>query len=337
MAPTRSRRRKSTPARRVVKTRRRRMLNSDKPELWDENIELSVLQYNRWFTHFAPKAFRETRAGTAEMVKRTIEASRDLGGLTADVILKHPSILETLRMCCCPPIARDRLIGLARVPDSVVDTLEEGKLPTRMNAQLLKTNVNKIVTILKAMLDEDLFPWLEPERTATDAERTRASTVIADRLCFARTNPIVRNAQEERQITEIKQYLRPKGYVEERPASLKLMRPGTFCFRYNVQVTTEGGPVNIPIDAIISPLTPRPGKLPIMIECKSAGDFANVNKRRKEEGQKGRQLRTEFGDQLTYLLFICGYFGKTYLQYEAGEQFDWVWEHRIADFDPLVT
>ncbi len=60
-----------------------------------------------------------------------------------------------------------------------------------------------------------------------------------------------------------------------------------------------------------------------MIECKSAGDFANVNKRRKEEGQKGRQLRTEFGDQLTYLLFICGYFGKTYLQYEAGEQFDW--------------
>ncbi len=181
MAPTRSRRRKSTPARRVVKTRRWRDLNSDKPELWDENIELSVFAVQPMVYTFAPKAFRETRAGTAEMVKRTIEASRDLGGLTADVILKHPSILETLRMCCCPPIARDRLIGLARVPDSVVDTLEEGKLPTRMNAQLLKTNVNKIVTILKAMLDEDLFPWLEPERTATDAERTRASTVIADR------------------------------------------------------------------------------------------------------------------------------------------------------------
>jgi len=72
-----------------------------------------------------------------------------------------------------------------------------------------------------------------------------------------------------------------------------------------------------------------------MIEAKSAGDFTNVNKRRKEEGQKGRQLRDEFGDRLSYLLFLCGYFGKKYLQYEADENFDWVWEHRISDFDQL--
>ena len=113
------------------------------------------------------------------------------------------------------------------------------------------------------------------------------------------------------------------------------MKPGTFWFRYNVPVRTAGQPVTIPVDVLIQPRKVRRGKLPVMVECKSAGDFANVNKRRKEEGQKGRQLRTEFGDQLTYLLFLCGYFGKTYLRYEADEKFDWVWEHRITDFDQL--
>jgi len=72
-----------------------------------------------------------------------------------------------------------------------------------------------------------------------------------------------------------------------------------------------------------------------MIECKAAGDFTNTNKRQKEEGQKGRQLRTAFGGTLVYLLFICGYFGKRYLQYEADEGFDWIWEHRLSDMDEL--
>jgi hypothetical protein len=79
----------------------------------------------------------------------------------------------------------------------------------------------------------------------------------------------------------------------------------------------------------------RPGKLPMMIECKSAGDFTNTNKRRKEESQKGRQFRNFYRDTLTYILFLCGYFAEPYLQYSADEGFDWVWEHRISDFDKL--
>lgn len=41
-----------------------------------------------------------------------------------------------------------------------------------------------------------------------------------------------------------------------------------------------------------------------MIECKSADDFANVNKRRKEEATKMQQLKVHLAKML-YLICFC--------------------------------
>jgi type II restriction enzyme len=75
--------------------------------------------------------------------------------------------------------------------------------------------------------------------------------------------------------------------------------------------------------------------LPILIEAKSAGDFTNVNKRRKEEATKINQLKTTFDEGVVFALFLCGYFDAGYLGYEAAEGIDWIWEHRIGDLDQL--
>jgi len=79
----------------------------------------------------------------------------------------------------------------------------------------------------------------------------------------------------------------------------------------------------------------RKSRLPILIEAKSAGDFTNVNKRRKEEATKMRQLREMYGSDVEFILFLCGYFDSGYLGYEAAEGIDWIWEHRISDMDRL--
>jgi type II restriction enzyme len=73
------------------------------------------------------------------------------------------------------------------------------------------------------------------------------------------------------------------------------------------------------------------GDIPVLIEAKSAGDFTNVNKRRKEEAHKMTQLKHTYGKNIRYGLFLCGYFDTGYLGYEAAEVIDWVWEHRIDD------
>jgi hypothetical protein len=102
----------------------------------------------------------------------------------------------------------------------------------------------------------------------------------------------------------------------------------------NVVVGRER-PVNLPIDVVVQPKRPRPNRLPILIEAKSAGDFTNTNKRRKEEATKIRQLKATFGPEAQLVLFLCGYFDSGYLGYEAAEGIDWVWEHRISDLEQL--
>jgi type II restriction enzyme len=113
------------------------------------------------------------------------------------------------------------------------------------------------------------------------------------------------------------------------------MEAGTFSFRTNIPVSLnsvdESAQVNIPVDVVIMPMKARKGDLPLLIEAKSAGDFTNVNKRRKEEAQKMAQLKNTYGDDVRFGLFLCGYFDSGYLGYEAAEGIDWVWEHRIDD------
>jgi hypothetical protein len=112
------------------------------------------------------------------------------------------------------------------------------------------------------------------------------------------------------------------------------MEPGTYTFRMNLAVG-KALKVNIPVDVVIQPLKLRKDRLPILIEAKSAGDFTNTNKRRKEEATKIHQLQATYGENVPFVLFLCGYFGSDYLGYEAAEGIDWIWEHRIDDLVKL--
>ena len=312
-------------------------INADKPQRWKEDIARSVDQFNAWFMKFAPKAYRDTRVQTTAHVEQALLLSQDLTNLTPETLRANPGILPALRMCCCPPIARDRLVGLAGASKSVVLKLEAGVIPSRIPAATVDANVQRIVRVIRRMLDIDIFPWLTARKPATEIERHRASTIVADRLCGAVSDPIVRNAQETRQLAYLAAYLKKKGYAHRaqppgRP--LTQMEAGTFTFRMNV-LAGEERKVKIPIDVVIQPKVPRPSRLPVLIEAKSAGDFTNVNKRRKEEAAKIHHLKRAYGADVEYVLFLCGYFDAGYLGYEAAEGIDWIWEHRIEDLEGL--
>src|SRR6202040_1524294 len=104
-------------------------VNSDKPHLWKADTRASVDQFNQWFMDCAPKAYRETRGKTVQSVEQGLLMTADLTMITPEVIKKAPTILPTLRMSTCPPLARDRLIGLADSTKNLVGTLEDGKIP----------------------------------------------------------------------------------------------------------------------------------------------------------------------------------------------------------------
>ena len=308
-------------------------INADKPHLWNADIAASVDQFNQWFMRFAPEAFRTTRVKTTEHVKAALLAMDDLRTLNVETIRVNPGALSTLRMCTAPPLAVDRLIGLASANKSLISRMEEGKLAIRMKPELLAEQLGGVCRVLTKLLDADIFPWLGAGTTPTDDERERAATIVADRLCSAVTNPIIRNAQEQRQLSLIGDFLDKQGYRKQsHPAGKPLgkMEPGTYTFRMNLPVGNTIK-VNIPIDVVIQPKKLGRARLPLFIEAKSAGDFTNTNKRRKEEAIKIHQLRASYGESVRFTLLLCGYFGSGYLGYEAAEGIDWVWEHRIDD------
>ncbi len=312
-------------------------VNRNKPDRWKEDIAQSVDMYNDWFMRFAPKAYRMTRVQTTKDVEATLKATNNLRDIGVQLLKANPDVLPTLRMSACPPLAVDRLIGFTGVSKNLVKVMEKkGKLPLRMKRRDLDSDLEKIGKTIEKMADPDIFVWLERGDSPSEQELYRAATIVADRLCGAVANPIIHNAQERRQLAAIGEWLTALGY-HNLPAGAGTkydeMQPGTFSFRLNVPVEQEstGKSINIPVDAVVMPKAARAGESPLLIEAKSAGDFTNVNKRRKEEATKMIQLQRTYGQNVRFILFLCGYFDSGYLGYEAAEGIDWVWEHRIND------
>lgn len=303
-------------------------------EQWKTDSWKSVECYNNWFTTFAPKAFLEARQGSLDKVLLTLSITDDLRKITVDNILQKPQVLEVLRMVTAPPLAQDRLVGLSYTKKTLLKTLEGGKIPKGGISLEIRESIARMAEIFEKMLDKELFPWLL-SKTISSQQRRRSASIVADRLTGVLSDPIIRNEQERRQLKVISEYLKSKGYIYvNKVVPFETMPPQTFSFHVNVPINiAQNKKVNMPIDVVICP--PESTKYPLLLECKSAGDFTNTNKRRKEEAIKMSQLRETYGNEIKFCLFLCGYFDTGYLGYEAAEGIDWIWEHRVSDFEKI--
>jgi hypothetical protein len=167
-------------------------VNADKTGRWKKDIAKSVDLYNDWFMTFAPKAFRDTRAKTTKEVEGALKLTDHLKSLTPAILRENPTILPMLRMATAPPIARDRLIGLAGVSQNLVRSMEVGekKVPPHMNGGVLDKELSRITKLILRLVDPDIFTWLGNNHTPAAEEMHRAATIVADRLCGAVADPI---------------------------------------------------------------------------------------------------------------------------------------------------
>ena len=313
-------------------------VNADKPHLWKADVAASVDQFNQWFMEFAPQAFRSTRIKTTEHVKAALLATRDLRALDAATLRANPSALPTLRMCTAPPLAVDRLVGLASASKSLIGSMEEGKLAARMKAELLDENLGKVCSVLTKLLDRDIFPWLDAGKEPTDHERDRASTIVADRLCSAVAKDIVRSARRQHQLAVVAEYLESRGYRRCRhpmDQQYTTTPPGMYEFRVTLPLTM-GTYDRASFDVLIQRKDTPVGGMPILLDVRSSVTAAAATDRRDADAKKLRDLRMTYGESVPYALMLGGSFDPGYLGTQAAEGMDWVWQHRLHDLDPLV-
>ncbi len=94
----------------------------------------------------------------------------NLTNITSALLRQHPEVLPILRMAAAPPIARDRLIGLARVSQNLVKNMEEKQgIPPRADIATLDAELTKISQIIARLLDKDIFTQAR-KRTAANGD-----------------------------------------------------------------------------------------------------------------------------------------------------------------------
>lgn len=309
-------------------------VNRRNTEMWKGDTIKSVSLYNEWFLNFAPTTYTQERKRAMQRVGWAIDLTDNFHFTTAH-LRAYLELVSILRMATTPPIARDRLIGFSGVKPSFVKNMEEGRFPQRLTEHEKEESLQRIAYVLNKLLDTELFSWIPKGCTPTTEEKIVAECIVADRLCGTLSDPIIRNEQEKRQLKVIGDYLVAEGYTfvsAKDVGSFKTMKQGTFTYHLNVPVKMSRLGVNMPIDVVIKRKGCSDDKLPLLVECKSAGDFTNTNKRRKEEAQKMEQLKMTYGTDIDFILFLCGCFDSGNLGYEAAEGIDWVWEHRVSDF-----
>lgn len=309
-------------------------INKKNVDQWKTDVQKSVLYYNEWFLKYAPSTYIKSRQEATAKVETIFQKTDCLNMLSVNMLKEVPDAITILRMATTPPLARDRLVGLADIPRDFIKKLEEGTLPSKLSESQANLILGKIIAIVNKILDKDIMPWLEKKATPDEIDRLLAMQIIGDRVCGSLADPLIRNEQERRQLSGIKKFLIKRGYrfVESKDIKdFKSMEERTFAFHLNVPVKNASQQIKMPIDVVVKRKNSSKKKLPLLIECKSAGDFTNTNKRRKEEATKIEQLKNTYGNEVEFILYLCGYFDTGYLGYEAAEGIDWVWEHRIED------
>lgn len=309
-------------------------MNRDREDLWAADIAQSVDNYNLWYLASAVNIFTTERERAKIEVTAALDVIDHVRRAT-HVVLQTPGLLPILRMATRPPIAVDRLVGLAGVAKSFVANLEVGN--TYPITPRTEADAAALLRVIEALLDVTLLPWHNRGTEATAVERAIAISVLADRLANSRANPILRNSQEARQLDVLSTYLESRRYrrVAVR-GDVRDMQPGTYIDHINVPCAVSNGRnVNVSIDCAVQRWGVEKGVMPVLIEAKSAGDFTNVNKRRKEEAEKMFKLKAELGSDVPYTLLLGGYFDIGYLRYEAEKGIDFIWEHRIEDLEIL--
>ncbi|MCL2680038.1 MAG: XamI family restriction endonuclease [Coriobacteriia bacterium] len=338
-------------------------MNADKISKWKLDIVHSITLHNDWFMESAPDAFAEARDRTIVQVEAAFAATDDLTTITASAITRNPTALSVLRKMTAPPITRDKMMSMARVPKSLLVGMEKyGEIPTSLAEDFVSDGLDRLADIIEQMLDYQIFPWVEAGHKATDEQRALAIERIADRMCFTKAESIVGRAQKNSQLTALQEWLEARGYGHVRLASahdIGSARPGTFSLRTDKSDLQKAGnthlrkhALHIPVDMIIQ----SPSRLgahkqkdaaaaegrPVLVDVKAASQLpapathgTNQRQQRKDETTKFVQLKKIYGDDLLYVLVLRGYYDAGYLNFLAEAGVDWAWEHRLDDLKML--
>ncbi len=221
------------------------------------------------------EAFDKYQGHIEEMLETTVDLAR-LEGSALDV-LTDPHLLQAFRYLAAPPISKDDLKVLADAK-----SLSKGHLKSTPE------DVQKLIAVVRQVLDRRRFSWVVEGREPTEAERDAAVMASAALMAASRTQTRRRTIGKDQQEAMVKEALKALGFQEV--ASRKIPNvsyapaPGEFCGE-SVLGTRKGDVIVGLWDHRVMP-----------VECKVSNSSTNSVKRLNNDAAvKADSWKRDFG------------------------------------------
>lgn len=220
-------------------------------------------------------AFDEYQGHVEELLETTVDLS-DLHTSALEV-LSEPRMLEAFRYLAAPPISTDDYKVLA-----------DAKSLSRGHLQRTPADVERLVSVVRQVLDRRRFAWVVENREPTEAERSAAVMASAALMAASRTQTSRRTKGKDQQEAAVKAALVQLGFTEVPSRSIPTIAlapgPGEFCGES--KLGTRKGDIIVRLwDQRVMP-----------IECKVSNSSTNSVKRLNNDAAvKATSWKEDFG------------------------------------------
>lgn len=212
-------------------------------------------------------------------IEEFLETTVDLSQLEANglEVLTHPHMLEAFRYLAAPPISEDDLKILAEAK-----SFSKGYLNANPDS------VQKLISVVRQVLDRRRFAWVVEKREPVEAERNAAIMASAALMAARRTETNRRTTGKNDQEKAVREALKELGFLEVPTRDIRTLSlapaPGEFCGE--CKLGERKGDIILRLwDERVMP-----------IECKVSNSAINSVKRLNNDvGSKATSWKRDFG------------------------------------------
>jgi hypothetical protein len=224
-----------------------------------------------------------------------------------------------------------RYLGAPPISDDDLKTLAEVTLSATAAGP---EHSDRLLAVMRVIVDPRRFPWLEAHRVAGRAERDAATLATTALVASQRVQTLRRGDEKSSVEGAVKGLLIGMGWAEAptRPArgiqKLVTDAPPPRTFLTQTNLGADNADVIVRLDD---------GRL-LAIECKGSNSEINSRKRlNKEAVQNARAWLAGFGaDQVVPAVALQGVFNARYVAEAQDTPMAVFWSHRLADLRDFV-
>lgn len=261
------------------------------------------------------EAFDEYQSHVEEILEATVDLSQ-IEPAALDV-LGDARLLEAFRYLAGPPISQDDLKVLAEA-----QSLTRGYLSTSSDL------VQRLIAVVRQVLDRRRFAWVVEGREPTEAERNAAVMASAALMAASRAQTRRRTSGKDAQEGMVKEALLQLGFAEVLPRKIPTIslapEPGQFCGECVLG--------NRKADIVVRLWDHRV----MPIECKVSNSSTNSVKRLNNDAAvKATSWKTDFGlRQVVPSAVLSGVYKLHNLKDAQDRGLTIFWAH---DLEPLTS